>query len=285
MMSAARPFVKWAGGKSRIAKQISDFFPSEFNKYYEPFLGSGAIYFTISPQKGVLNDLNKYLIGTYKIIRNQPKDLISRLKSIDSAYHSLPTLTDKAQYYYEARAKYNGIQHMNIEKAAQFIFLNKTGYNGMYRENNQGVYNIPFGKHSKCLICDAKNILEVSQNLRDIELSAGDYKAALQSATKGDLIYLDPPYIPISKTSNFTKYQKEGFDLEEHICLRDLVMELHHRGCYVAVSNSSCEKSRYLYSARLFTIHTLQVARLVHFSKKIVPEILAVNFTGRGLSK
>ena len=174
---------------------------------------------------------------------------------------------------------------MSIEKAALFIFLNKTGYNGMYRENSCGEYNIPFGKHSKCLICDDKNILEVSRNLQGIELSSGDYKVALEPATEGDLVYLDPPYIPISKTSNFTKYQKEGFNIEEHACLRDLAIKLHERGCYVVISNSSCEKSRDLYSSRPFNIHDLRVTRLVHSSKKTVSEILVANFTKKGINK
>ena len=253
--------------------------------YYEPFLGGGAIYFTISPQKGVLNDLNKYLIGAYEAVRDRPEDLISSLNRISNEYHSLPTLDDKSRYYYEARSKYNGIRRINIKKAALFIFLNKTGYNGMYRENGKGVYNIPFGKHEKCLICDAKNILEVSQDLQDIKFSSGDYKIALESAAKGDLVYLDPPYIPISKTSNFTQYQKSGFGLEEHIRLRDLALELNRRGCYVVISNSSCEKSRGLYDSRPFNIRTLQVTRQVHFSKKVVSEILVTNFTKKGSAK
>ncbi len=283
-MSKAKPFLKWAGGKSRVAKQISIFFPSKFNRYYEPFLGSGAIYFAISPQKGFLNDLNKYLIGTYEIIRDNPNELIKQLKKIDSEYHSLPTLEDKSNYYYSARTEFNKSQKMNIHKAALFILLNKAGYNGMYRENSKGEYNIPFGKHEKCLICDSENILEVSRNIQDIKFSSGDYKTALSSAKNGDLIYLDPPYIPISKTSNFTQYQKEGFGYDEQVRLKDIALELHKKGCYVVISNSSCEISRKLYDNKAFSIHTIRVTRQIHFSKKVVPEIVVTNFTAKGLN-
>lgn len=277
-MNKARPFVKWAGGKSRVAKQISSFFPTEFNRYYEPFLGSGAIYFTISPQEGLLNDLNKYLIGTYEIIKDKPEELISKLKIIDLEYHSLKDLEQKAEYYYNARTEYNSITRMNIRKAALFIFLNKAGFNGMYRENNKGEFNIPFGKHNRCLICDETNIRVVSSNIHEIKFSSGDYKSALKLASRGDLVYLDPPYIPISKTSNFTQYQKEGFGYNEHVRLRDFALKLHDMGCYIVISNSSCNESKALYSNDVFYIHTINVTRQIHFSRKVVPEIVVTNF-------
>jgi DNA adenine methylase len=277
-MSKAKPFLKWAGGKSRIARQIADYFPENFNKYYEPFLGSGAVYFTVSPQKGILNDLNKYLIGTYEIVRDYPEDLLRELDKIHEYYHSLPSLDEKADYYYDARMRYNKKDKMDVLKAALFIFLNKAGFNGMYRENSKGEYNIPFGKHDKCLISDRENILEVSKNLKDITFVSGDYKDALSAAKAGDLIYLDPPYVPVSKTANFTQYQKEGFSFDEQMKLRDLAIDLHKRGCYVVISNSSCPKSRGLYPAPIFNIHTIEITRLIHRSKKVVPEIVVTNF-------
>jgi len=283
-MTKAKPFLKWAGGKSRLAKQIAGFFPKEFNRYFEPFLGSGAIYFEISPQEGVLNDLNKYLIGTYEIIRNDPYGLINKLKKIDKTYHSLPSLEAKSDYYYRARARYNSMQVKSIDKAALFIFLNKAGYNGMYRENSKGEYNIPFGKHDKCLICDEANLLRVSKDLQDIRFTSTDYKDALKEAKKGDLVYLDPPYIPISKTANFTQYQKEGFNFDEQVRLKEIALELHKKGCYVVISNSSCKDSKELYNDSAFTIHTIKVMRQIHLSRKVVPELVVANFTERGLN-
>src|SRR5690606_30816989 len=130
-----------------------------------------------------------------------------------------------------ARTRYNSLESVSIEKAALFIFLNKAGFNGMYRENSKGEYNIHFGKHEKCLISDKENILVVSKNIQDITFTSGDYKSALGKAKKGDLVYLDPPYVPVSKTSDFTQYQKEGFNYDEQKKLRDLAVELHERGC------------------------------------------------------
>lgn len=283
-MTKAKPFLKWAGGKSRLAKQITELFPKEFNRYFEPFLGSGAIYFAISPKEGILNDLNKYLIGTYEIIRDNPYGLIKKLKNIDKTYHSLPSLEVRSNYYYDARSRYNKIKTISIDKVALFIFLNKAGYNGMYRENSKGEYNIPFGKHEKCLICDEDNILKVSKDLKDITFTSTDYKDALKGAKKGDLVYLDPPYIPISKTANFTQYQKEGFDFEEQICLKNIALELHRKGCYVVISNSSCKKSKDLYSDKVFTVHTVKVTRQIHLSRKVVPELVVTNFTEEGLN-
>ncbi len=281
-MSKAKPFLKWAGGKSRIANKIVQFFPKDFDKYYEPFLGSGAIYFTISPQKGVLNDLNKYLIGVYETIRDNPHGLIKALSKIDKEYHSLPNLDKKAEYYYETRKRYNKMNTADTKKAALFIFLNKAGYNGMYRENRNGDYNIPFGKREKCLICDKDNILTVSEDLSDIKLSSGDYAKALTSAKKNDLVYLDPPYIPVSKTSNFTQYQKEGFGREEQIKLKKIALDLHNKGCKVVISNSYCEESMNLYSDKAFTINKISVTRQIHSAKKIVPEIVVTNFKAQG---
>lgn len=277
-MSKVKPFLKWAGGKSRVAKEISSFFPEKYIRYYEPFLGGGAIYFSVSPQKGYLNDLNQYLIGTYETVRDKPNKLIHELKDISNKYHSLSNLDEKSVYYYEARKNYNKMTSMGISKAALFIFLNKTGYNGMYRENSKGEYNIPFGKHEKCLICDTDNILEVSRNLKDIVFTSGDYKNAVDTAEKGDLIYFDPPYVPVSKTANFTQYQKEGFGLDEHILLRDLAIKLHKKGCYVIISNSYCEISKELYKDKIFKINTIKITRLIHSSKKVVPEIVVTNF-------
>jgi DNA adenine methylase len=283
-MVKARPFLKWAGGKSRLAKQISGFFPKEFNRYFEPFLGSGAIYFAISPQEGVLNDLNKYLIGVYEIIRDDPHSLIKELRRIDKEYHSLPSLDEKADCYYNARTRYNGIKIANIDKASLFIFLNKAGFNGMYRENSRGEYNIPFGKHDKCLICDEDNLLRVSNDLKKIKFTSADYKEPLKEARKGDLVYLDPPYVPLSNTANFTQYQKEGFGFDEQQRLRDIALELHKKGCFVVISNSDCDKSRSLYTDKVFIKHTVNVTRQIHSSKKIVSELVVTNFTAKGLS-
>lgn len=261
----ARPFLKWAGGKSRLSKQITDFFPKNFDRYFEPFLGGGAIYFAISPREGVLNDLNKYLIGTYEIIRDNPYGLINKLKSISEIYHSLSSIEMKSDYYYKARAQYNSIHSVNLDKAALFIFLNKAGYNGMYRENSKGEYNIPFGKHEKCLICDEANLLRVANDLKDIKFTSTDYKDALKAAKRGDLIYLDPPYFPLSKTAKFTEYQAGGFSVREQEVLKGIYDDLHSKGCYVMMSNSYCDEIRDMYAD--YNLNVIEVGRTINSKK------------------
>ena len=276
-----KPFLKWAGGKSRLSSIIKSYFPSdkEFNKYYEPFLGSGAVYFEISPQKGQLNDLNKFLIGAYTDIRDSVEPLIAELNKIDREYHSLQTLEKKAKYYYEKREEYNADEILCIRKSALFIFLNKAGFNGMYRENSSGKYNIPFGKHDKCLICDKNNLRAVSRDLKEIVLTALDYKDAVKSAKKGDLIYFDPPYFPVSETASFTTYQKGGFNDDEQAKLCDIAKELVERGCFVAISNSDCPKSRALY--KNMNISEIKVRRIINSNSRKrgeVTEILATSY-------
>ena len=148
----------------------------------------------------------------------------------------------------------------------------------MYRENSKGEYNIPFGKRLRCSICDESNLMEVSKNIQRIDFTTNDYSNALGSASSGDLVYLDPPYIPVSKTAKFTQYQKEGFDFQSQVALKDLALELHERGCYVVISNSYCEESLSLYSDPRFKIKTIEVVRLIHASKKTVREIVVTTF-------
>ncbi len=279
-----KPFLKWAGGKSRLSSKIASLFPANnsFTKYYEPFLGGAAVYFEISPRKGQLNDLNKHLINTYIDIRDNVQQLIKELKIIDVEYHTCSTITGKAEYYYKKRDEYNSDNRKSVKRSAQFIFLNKAGFNGMYRENIAGKYNIPFGKHEKCLICDEKNLLAVSRDLKDIELTSGDYKDAVKNAERGDLIYFDPPYFPISKTSNFTTYQKGGFNEDNQKELMQIAEELIARGCYVFISNSDCEKSRELYKNLI--IHEVKVKRIINSKgnrrNELVTEIIATNYKG-----
>ena len=240
-MENPRPFLKWAGGKSRIAKNITSYFPKFFNKYYEPFLGSGAVYFEVAPQTGVLNDLNINLIDAYENIKNHPKKIIQEMDNIQDKYNSLRTIEEKEELYYSLRNEYNSIKK-SIRKSALLVFLNKAGWNGMYRENSKGDFNIPFGKRNDLRIYDKKNILNVSKNIKKIKFTAGDYKNAVTEASAGDLIYFDPPYF-----ETFSDYQKQGFSEEDQSELHDLALDLIKRGCYVAISNSNCTKTRELY--------------------------------------
>lgn len=279
-----KPFLKWAGGKSRIARKVASRFPKsgEFQRYFEPFLGSGAVYFEIAPQKGYLNDLNAPLIATYEAIKNRPEELICLLKNLDKTYNSLFDLTEKEVFYYNMRSEYNSLSdNSDLLKSALFVFLNKAGWNGMYRENAEGDFNIPFGKRKQLKSFDEQNIMTISANIAKMEFTTGDYQTAVQKASKGDLIYFDPPYFPTSKTASFTAYQKEGFNNKNQQELFDLALQLSSRGCFVAISNSDTKEARELYNHPDFYVQPIPIMRTIgssSASRKKVNEILVTNY-------
>lgn len=290
-MSAKRvkPFLKWAGGKSRVAKQIASFFPSAFNQYYEPFLGSGAVYFEVSPREGCLNDLNSALINTYTCVKKNPDELIEALLILQDEYYSYTNTEQQQVMYLEKRREYNILnashkETPSTEVSALFIFLNKTGFNGMYRENSRGEYNIPFGRHARPLICDANNIRAVSNDLKRIRLMSGSYVQAIRAAQKGDLVYLDPPYYPIKPpTASFTEYQAGGFSHADQIALLDAYRELSNRGCYVVMSNSACKEIEELYQD--FNLYKIQVGRAINSKPQHrgkIDEFVITNFDVNG---
>jgi DNA adenine methylase len=279
-MSKAKPFLKWAGGKSRVTKEISSFFPTNFIRYYEPFLGSAALYFAVSPREGRLNDLNKALIDTYIVVRDNVESLITELTKIQDEYYSCTSNERKKKYYLELRAEFNSILvSLSTRKSALFIFLNKTGFNGMYRENKSGQYNIPFGKHDRPLICDQANLYAVSGDLKKISLTSTSYQSAIRDAMPKDLVYLDPPYYPLNPTSNFTEYQAGGFTIKDQIELRDAFRELDRKGCYVVMSNSSCKEIDDLYSG--YNIARIRVSRAINSKankRGKIDEVVITNF-------
>jgi DNA adenine methylase len=229
-----KPFVKWVGGKRQLLKQFREmdlYPPHNFNSinstYYEPFVGGGAVFFDLLPKKAVLSDLNKELVITYNIIKNDIEELIKSLKK-----HRY-----KKEYFLKVRAK-NVNKLTDLEIASRFIFLNRTCFNGMYRVNSKGQFNVPFGKYTNPTICDEDNLRKVSKALQEADITVGDYKKVLDKAQKRDFIYFDPPYYPVSKTASFTSYTKEDFLNKEQIELRDTFLELHKRGCFVMLSNS-----------------------------------------------
>ncbi|MBR2741336.1 Dam family site-specific DNA-(adenine-N6)-methyltransferase [Candidatus Saccharibacteria bacterium] len=268
-----RPFLKWAGGKSRIAKEVVKEFP-DFNKYYEPFLGSGAVYFEVAPQNGVLNDLNTNLITVYKHIKDQPEIIIQEMDIIQKEYNKLETDEEKEKLYYSLRDEYNK-KEKSIRKSALLVFLNKAGWNGMYRENSKGNFNIPFGKRKQLSIYDKDNILKVSKNIQGMNFMSGNYADAVKDAKAGDLIYFDPPYF-----ETFSDYQKQGFTDKNQEELHDLAIELSKKGCYVAISNSNCSKTRNLYKdfKRIIEIPITQTIGSKASSRKVITEVLILNY-------
>jgi len=240
------PFVKWAGGKSQLIPQIIRLMPSRFARYFEPFLGGGAVFFHTASynRNAFLSDINVDLINAYKIIRNNVEELITALK-----YHQDEYTKSPKSYYYQLRDKTKGLN--KIENAARFITLNKTCYNGLYRVNKKGLFNVPIGRYKNPLICDPVNLRKMSIVLSQSASYLGviDYKKILvEKADKDDFVYLDPPFHPISNTANFTSYTNSGFSFEDQKELATIFKELTRRGCKLLLSNSNTEEIRRLYS-------------------------------------
>lgn len=239
-----RPFVKWVGGKRQLLRQFRELglYPPEgfdpiTNTYFEPFVGGGAVFFDLLPKKAELSDLNYELVTTYNVIKNDVYSLINSLKK-----H-----TYEKEYYLKIRAK-DPKKLSDIEVASRFIYLNRTGFNGMYRVNSRGGFNVPFGKYSNPIICDAENLQRASKALQRVTIKQQDYKNVLKKAKKGDFVYFDPPYYPVSKTASFTSYTAESFLENEQTELRDTLVELHKRGCFVMLSNSDTPFINKIYS-------------------------------------
>lgn len=244
----AKPFLKWAGGKTQLINDIEKSLPKELISrkftYVEPFVGSGAILFWIlnnfpNVEKAVINDINSDLTNTYKIIASNPKELISVLTQFQGEYHSIDLQTEiKREYYTQKRTLFNTRSTDLVTQAALFIFLNRTCFNGLFRVNKSNGFNVPIGSYKKPMICDADNILEVSEVLQRVEILTGDYQDTLSYTEKPALFYFDPPYKPLSKTSSFNSYAKDEFGDNEQIRLRDFCKTLDTLNHKWILSNS-----------------------------------------------
>ncbi|MDD2935290.1 MAG: DNA adenine methylase [Candidatus Pacebacteria bacterium] len=274
-----KPFVKWVGGKRQLLKQFKlmklyppDDFKSDENKYFEPFVGGGAVFFDLLPQKAILSDMNRELVITYNIIKDDVRNLIKSLKK--HKYNK--------DYYLKLRDK-DPKKLSNVDVASRFIYLNKTGFNGMYRVNNSGKFNVPFGNQKKPLICDEDNLIKVSESLRNIKIVNRDYKEVLKEAKRGDFIYFDPPYHPLNETSSFTGYTSGGFSTKDQEDLRDAYFELHKRGCFVMLSNSNTKFIKNIYSGldEKIKIHEVDATRMINSKatgRGKIKEVLVVNY-------
>lgn len=232
---AIKPFIKWAGGKRQLLDQLAPMFPKEIKNYYEPFLGGGAVFFSLQPSIAHLNDLNSELIITYKIIKTDVDELIEELKSYDI----------NKEFFYEIRAwDRNKEEYQNlsdIKKSARFIYLNKTCFNGIYRVNSKNEFNVPYADYKHPDIVDEETLHDVSKFLNSIEVefTSRDFREVLKSVEKGSFVYLDPPYEPISPTESFTTYTKNGFTRKDQTELKECCDELHKNGVLFMLSNSS----------------------------------------------
>jgi len=249
-MVTAKSFVKWAGGKSQLLTDIQKKYPIELGKtidrYCEPFVGGGAVLFDVLSRyrlkEVLINDINKELVNTYEQIKLHVTELINELENYQSTFWAMNT-DERKNYYYAKRERFNyikinGDEKANIEKATLFIFLNRTCFNGLFRVNSKGLFNVPMGSYKKPIICDECNLRRVSRLLQNVTLKCGDYTDCLSFIDFNTFVYIDPPYRPITKTSSFTAYAETRFDDKEQIELGAFVNKIHLLGTKVVVSNS-----------------------------------------------
>jgi DNA adenine methylase len=280
------PIVKWVGGKRQLQERIlAEFAKSSFdpnrNTYFEPFFGGGAILFALRPKKAVINDLNSKLVNLYNQIKSSHDEVISFAKKLEKKYNAMQgDSVAQQEFYLKMRAEFNQGNPVDAQHAALFLLLNKTGFNGMYRENAKGDFNIPFGKRSTVNLIDQDNIQAVSAQLQKTQILSGDFSAVAAKPKAGDLVYFDPPYVPLTETAAFTDYTKDGFDPNMQQKLAQVAKELTTRGVNVAISNSSHSDVYKLYGPK-FAVSEFSATRMVaakSASRKPVLELLCTNF-------
>lgn len=270
----AQPFVKWAGGKRQLLDQIKARLPKHFNGYMEPFVGGGAVYFGLQPEKAIINDINESLINAYRQIQISPEEFVNVISE-----HDRKIADAGKEYYYKVRELYNDKlmrAEYDMELAVLFVFLNKHCFNGLYRVNGSGLFNVPYNNSVK-ESCSRENILAVSRSLQKVCIKSGDFQDACELAKKDDFIFLDSPYAPLNPTS-FDSYTKEGFDIESHKRVAVVFRELTKRGCYCMLTNHNTELINELYAD--FNKTVVDVRRMINSDAKnrVGKEIIITNY-------
>ena len=235
------PIVKWVGGKRQLMFELLKNMPKSYNRYFEPFIGGGALFFELQPQNGYISDMNEELINLYSVVRDNVYELIDDLNKheVSKEYFLKIRNLDRTE-------KYNSLS--DVKKASRFIYLNRTCFNGMYRVNSQGQFNVPFGNYKNPRIVDTGNLINCSNLLKNTEICCADFSEILNKVQKDDFVYFDPPYVPLNETSSFTSYTKDGFDLDMQFKLRDVCDELDSMGVMFMLSNSDTKLVNELYS-------------------------------------
>lgn len=274
--SKCAPFVKWAGGKRQLLSQIRERMPEKYNNYFEPFVGGGAVFFELQPERALINDINRALINAYRRICNSPQDFLSCINKLDADMGE-----DGKKYYYALREHYNDKlmrEEFDTELAALFVFLNKHCFNGLYRVNGKGLFNVPYN-NSHAASVEEELIYAVSERLQGVTITDGDFEAACQTAQKGDFIFIDSPYAPLNPTS-FESYTKEGFDVESHKRLAKLFDELTDRGCFCMLTNHNTDFINGLYGGKGYKIDVLDVKRMINAdaSNRVGKEVIICNY-------
>lgn len=272
-LAIARPVLKWAGGKGRLVQRIIGHLPSAIQTYYEPFVGSAAVFFALASQRrfrrAVLSDQNRELVDVYRALQ----------KDVHAVIKVLSLYTYDRETFYRLRA----LEPTDLElpeRAARTIYLNKAGFNGLYRVNRSGQFNVPFGRHVNPTICDQPRLMQAATLLKSVKLEVRDFEVACTKAKVGDAVYFDPPYVPLSKTSNFTAYHHEAFDEVHHRRLAELFSSLANRGVGVVLSNSDTPLTRKLYSK--WHVQRIMVARPINSKTTHRGNVAEILVTNRG---
>lgn len=250
-MAKAKPFIKWVGGKTQLIEQLDAQLPADFGNwenvtYIEPFVGGGAMLFYMlqrypNIQHAIINDINPDLATCYRTVRDMPQELIESLQDIEGSYLALQSEDSRKDFFMAVRERYNEKNLDPIENTTKFFFLNRTCFNGLYRVNKKGLFNVPFGKYSNPTICDPETILKDSELLQRVEILDGDFEATFGHANGNTLFYFDPPYRPLSDTSSFNDYAKEAFNDDAQIRLKEYCDRINEAGFKFMLSNSDCK--------------------------------------------
>lgn len=275
--SNVAPFVKWAGGKRQLLSQIKMRMPETFNRYFEPFVGGGAVYFDLLPQHAALNDINRSLINAYTQIRCDPSGFLDAIAGYDRKIKE-----GGKEYYYKTRAFYNNKMmkdEYDMELAALFVFLNKHCFNGLYRVNVKGLFNVPYN-NSVRESCTADGIMAISQSLQSVTINVGDFEPVCDMAEAGDFVFIDSPYAPLNPSS-FESYTKEGFDVESHKRLAQVFYRLTSRGVLCMLTNHNTEFINQLYDG--YNREVVDVKRMINSDAKnrVGREIIVTNYESR----
>ncbi len=270
------PFVKWAGGKKQLLDRLEARMPATYERYFEPFIGGGALLLDVQPEQAVINDTNEQLLNVYRQLKLDAEAVISAVNVLDAD----PCDVNR---YMAIREKYNGkikAHELDAECAALMIWINKHCFNGLYRVNSKGLFNVPYNNKAGGVSIDAANLRNIGLYLRskDIEIRQGDFEDACMDAEPGDFVYFDSPYVPVSETANFTDYTKDGFSLEDHKRLAALYRKLAEQGTKVMLSNHNVPLVHELYSG--FTIEEVDVKRAINSdaSKRFGKEVIITNY-------
>ena len=266
------PIVKWVGGKRQLMFELLKNMPKNYNRYFEPFIGGGALFFELLPENAYISDMNEELINLYTIVRDNVYELIEDLSrhEVSKEYFLKIRNIDRTEKYAELS---------DIERASRFIYLNRTCFNGMYRVNSKGEFNVPFGHYKNPRIIDENNLLNSSVLLKNTEIRHADFSEILKKVKKGDFVYLDPPYVPLSETSSFTLYTKDGFDIDMQFKLRDVCNELDSMGVKFMLSNSDTKLVSDLYAN--YEIKKVFASRQINANADVrgkITEVLVKNY-------